>query len=53
VACTQSKLVEEMQHVAASLNAAPTPEPGYISASLLVAGTEYNLEYPVRRCRYF
>ena len=43
----QSKLVEEMQHLAASLNAAPAPEPGYITASLLVAGTEYNLEYPV------
>ena len=47
----QSTLVEEMRHVAASLNAAPAPEPGFITASLLVAGTEYNLEYPVRQYR--
>ena len=46
----QSNLNKVMGDVAASLNAddasSGTPS-GYITATLLVAGTEYNLEYPV------
>ena len=50
--CVQASLVQEMKEAAASLGEpAKGPEPGYVSATLLVAGTEYTLEYPVgARC---